>query len=750
MIRVAAFASSLFLLACSSQTPDTTPPETVTDLTVFRVTETTTTLKWTAPGGDGAEGQAASYDLRYTAQQLPQAWATATKVRGLVPRVAGEPESVRVTGLGHGVAYSFGLETLDAVGNRSGLSNIVHANTGDVEGPETVTDLRVVLTEPRSLTVEFTAPGDDGPDGQAQSYDLRYSSVPIDSSNWASRAKFTTGAPQFAGSTERIRITGLPPGIQVFVAVRATDDGGHTSDVSNNADAVLPPDTVPPSAITDLSVARVGFGSVTLAWTAPGNDGMESQATRYDARYAFSPITEATWSEAVVLGGIGYPKVPGTREEHTLAALPEGTLWFAVRALDEAGNEAPVSNGVSAQPLAYGRTWEVRVDGSGDAPTVQAAIDSSAHGDVVLVHPGRYLEHINYKGKRIHVKSAEGPETTILDGNGEPGSVVTFTSGETRESILEGLTVTGGRGTLIVSLMAGAGILVIDASPSIVGNIIANNRAGDPERGFGGGLLVDTGDRKPLIMPVIAGNRFENNYASTNGGGITLSGSIVSIDNNRFYQNECRYDGGGVYIFMGSPGSVSFTGNEFIENIAGDHGGAIEAGQGRSTPIQIRWNLFLRNEAHGDDLPTDSGTGGALSVRDWPATITQNTFVDNLGTGGAPCTGAHILVTSERPVQIYGNILSGARGCAIVCRIPNGFPAIPTNAHDNLFWQNAPQDIGNPGCFPAWSGGDLRTDPLFCDPANDNYRLQVGSPALEAGIGAYLDAGCSSSGPTRR
>jgi len=33
-------------------------------------------------------------------------------------------------------------------------------------------------------------------------------------------------------------------------------------------------------------------------------------------------------------------------------------------------------------------TWEIREDGTGDAPPVQAGIDSAAVGDTVLVHPG--------------------------------------------------------------------------------------------------------------------------------------------------------------------------------------------------------------------------------------------------------------------------------------------------------------------------------------------------------------------------
>jgi hypothetical protein len=741
----------LFVTACSdSPGPDTAPPAAVTDLAVASGTDSSLTVTWTAPGDDGSRGQAASYDLRYSLSPLPAGWDTALAVTGLAPpRRAGLPETVTVAQLESHQVYRLALKTLDDAGNVSGLSNIVEAETGDLTPPGRIVDLRTENPAPHAVTLVFTATGDNGNVGQAAAYLVRHAATTITEATWDAATPFeVTQAPQPAGAAESIRVTELNPGEVLHFAVRAEDDAGLLGLVSNDAVATLPADAVPPAAITDLAVTSTSPFAATLTWTAPGDDGDEGRAASYLVRYADAAITEATWGQATTVGVLLTPRPSGEAEQMVLTDLPgDRILWFAVRAVDAAGNQGAVSNSPSGHIRREPRTWEIRVDGSGDAPAIQAGIDSASDGDIVLVHPGTYYEHVDFHGENVQLRSADGPEATILDGSQEPGSVVAFRSGETREATIEGFTITGGSGTFLadLALTVGGGIYCQDSSPTIIGNTIRDNVAGFPGRGTGGGLDID-GSRgfRPLVSPLVEGNVFDGNRVATNGGGMTIADANVTISGNIFHQNECRYDGGAIYLAMSEPGTAQFNDNEFWENVAGDHGGAIEAGQQglQSQPLLIQGNLFVRNEAHGEDLPSDSGTGGAISMRGWSGTISSNTFVDNVGTGGAPCTGGALLLASGTlSVYVERNIFASSQGCAVACR----GDASGTQLTGNIFWANDPANVGNAtGCFPYSASANLFADPLFCDPARDDYHVRSDSPALSDTlvIGAYDTPGC--------
>ena len=94
-------------------------------------------LTWTAPGDNGAEGQAAEYQVKFARMEIKEHsdWRTeadkalsfwaATNVKGEPkPAAAGAKETFTVDGLAPG-AYWFALKTYDRQPNQSDLSNVV-------------------------------------------------------------------------------------------------------------------------------------------------------------------------------------------------------------------------------------------------------------------------------------------------------------------------------------------------------------------------------------------------------------------------------------------------------------------------------------------------------------------------------------------------------------------------------------------------------------------------------------------------
>jgi hypothetical protein len=94
--------------------------------------------------------------------------------------------------------------------------------------------------------------------------------------------------------------------------------------------------------------AAPATGSVTLSWTAPGDDGAVGRATAYSLRYSLAPITEANFGAAAQATGLPVPAPSGTTETFTVNGLvPNTTYFFAIKTRDEAFNWSAISNVVS-------------------------------------------------------------------------------------------------------------------------------------------------------------------------------------------------------------------------------------------------------------------------------------------------------------------------------------------------------------------------------------------------------------------
>jgi len=127
----------------------------------------------------------------------------------------------------------------------------------------------------------------------------------------------------------------------------------HGQSLNNQVDDFkvtwLQGDGFTPGRIEDLQTTNATATSVTLEWTAPGDNGFEGQAKSYDIRYSTNRIsTDADFNAAEPVPDQISPNIGGSSEKFIIGGLPSGkTYYFAIKTSDEAGNISGLSNETS-------------------------------------------------------------------------------------------------------------------------------------------------------------------------------------------------------------------------------------------------------------------------------------------------------------------------------------------------------------------------------------------------------------------
>ena len=199
-------------------------------------------------------------------------------------------------------------------------------------------------------------------------------------------------------------------------------------------------------------------------------------------------------------------------------------------------------------------------DGSGASPyaTIQKAVNFASNGDTILVMNGLYIENIDWSITNNICLIGSHIDSTIIDG-GNNGKVID-NSDETSHPIeISNLTIQNG-----ISTGKGGGI-----SLKMVGDLLLKNiRVNNNNAQIGGGIYIE-GEGSESFIPTVV--HFENAIISNNsaenyGGGVSLSGDVISsiIKNVTVVNNFATNGGGGIQ--SGSLGDYAIIVNSIFWN----------------------------------------------------------------------------------------------------------------------------------------------------------------------------------------
>jgi FlgD Ig-like domain len=306
---------------------------------------TNVTLAWTAPGDDGNTGTATQYEVRLSPSPIDAAnFGSATLVANPpAPLAAGTAQSMFVGGLQTLTQYWIAIRTADERGNWSAISNVVGFTTsaGDTIRPEAPV-LAVGATTASSVTLSWTATGDDSLTGPAHHYEIRWSVSPITAANFAAATLVTAGVPGpgAPGAAQGCTVNGLNRSVDLYFAMRVHDESGNGSEMSNvpRVDRLL--DTAPPATPSGLA-AGVEPNGVRVRWNANTEPDLAGYHV-YRAATSSGPFNRI---DGATVTGVEFVDT---------SAPDSASLWYAVSAVDATGNESARSGALQVWLTADG------------------------------------------------------------------------------------------------------------------------------------------------------------------------------------------------------------------------------------------------------------------------------------------------------------------------------------------------------------------------------------------------------------
>lgn len=243
-----------------------------------------------------------------------------------------------------------------------------------------------------------------------------------------------------------------------------------------------------------------------------------------------------------------------------------------------------------------------------DFPSIQLAINAVSDGDEIVVSPGFYSEALNFRGKRITLRSLAGPGLTLIDGSEFSDSVIRCENGETLDTELIGFAIVGGNGARILNCIfqfsnTGGAILLRGGSLTVRDCIFDSNVA----TSAGGAVYVEDADLR-VDNCLFSGNGVldpnDPTQATLHGGAVLgCDDSSIEITNTTFVGNAGVF-GGAIRV----TNNLTVGNCQFISN-HGSFGGGILADVIENAPAGAATTAIFVSDSEFRDNSADFGGG---------------------------------------------------------------------------------------------------------------------------------------------
>jgi parallel beta-helix repeat protein len=320
----------------------------------------------------------------------------------------------------------------------------------------------------------------------------------------------------------------------------------------------------------------------------------------------------------------------------------------------------------------------------GQFATIQSALDAANlfTSDTIFVDPGVYRENLRFNGRNAQVISTGGPDVTFIAPPANTVGVL-FSSGESRQALLSGFTITN----------CNIAIDVKYSSPTLVSNVIGNC-----------GNAVDCYFASPLILSNALTYCWSTCIDIEGASSTTVTGNLI------------RSNDDGIAMFgAGNPSIYNnvIQSNQFQGLVAVDCSNA-----------DIYQNIISENGGDGIECFVPDGNRGPR--------IINNTICNNgtLGYGRAGIRSAGF----HGNVLIANNIILGTPALNIDAACS---PQVPIIQFNDIFSSNGNAYTGAVTNLNGVSG-NISADPGFACPINSDFHLLPGSPCVDVGDNTVL------------